>query len=858
MSNENMLKKLKRIRNYKFFIISLITISFFISVYVNLESIHNHLADCEPYNQHIISNSEHSEEISLSNYVENQSASVIRNHIIFWFLGISLTFIFGWMIKKEVISHYKSEEKYESLIDSAPFPIVLHIEGKLIFANNEALNLLEVDDVNDFFGKDILDFVHQDSFEIAKERVNKINEGFSEVDTLIERFITAKGNSVYVEVKAKRVIHNDKPTTMVIFHNITDRKIWIDKLKSSEANLKTLLNNNRISFILFDTNRNAVYYNLKSIELFSKIYKSETNAEVTIKKFFKSDVSAQFLNCFNEALSGTTCTYENEQKTNNGEILYLQSDLHPVKTENGEITGVVLALTDITDLKISQINLEENKARLKIIYNNTNIGILLTDKTGIIEYSNPSFSKILKYPNQEIIGKKVSAFTNPDDYQIELEHINNLKEGKSNSFTLEKRYITKFDEEVWTRINITCTRNENGSIKYLTGIVEDISDRKQAEIELKRSNLMKDILSTSIMNSPLGMILWEVEEHDTKIVDWNKASENIFEWKKEEAINKNFFDLITILPGLIPGSENGKVKKNENYPSCYLTESTTKSGIKIIIYLYNTAMYNQESGVIRIMSLVQDVTEQKKIEKELIIAKEEAEKADRLKSEFLAQMSHEIRTPINAMLSFSSLIKEDVKEYSIPDIEESFQIISTAGDRIIRTTDLLINMAELQTNSHDFNPHLIDIKEDILTNLYASFKPFAKKKHLDINFIFEAEKTKVFADEYMLIKIFDNLIDNAIKFTTKGSIEIKVQNPIESIICVNVKDTGIGISEEYMRNLFKPFSQEESGYTRKFEGNGLGLALVKKYCDLNKAEIIVESEKGSGTSFQVYLQQMKN
>jgi PAS domain S-box-containing protein len=345
------------------------------------------------------------------------------------------------------------------------------------------------------------------------------------------------------------------------------------------------------------------------------------------------------------------------------------------------------------------------------------------------------------------------------------------------------------------------------------------------------------------------MILWEVEDQNTKIIDWNNASEKIFGWSKNEAVNRNFFDLITTIPGLISNNSNTLFEKNENYPSCYLTESVTKDGNKITVNLHNTAMFDSHSGVIRIMSLVQDVTEQKLIEQELIKAKESAEKADRLKSEFLAQMSHEIRTPINAMLSFTSLIKEDVAEYAIPDLEQSFEIINSAGNRIIRTTDLLINMAEIQTNTHDFNPHVIDIKDDIIQNLYPIFKPIAKKKNLELNFINKAEKSKVYADEYMLTKVFDNLIDNAVKFTNSGSVEILSSNISDSKIRIIVKDSGIGISEVYMKNLFKPFSQEESGYTRKFEGNGLGLALVKKYCDLNNADISVESEKGKGTSF---------
>ena len=117
-------------------------------------------------------------------------------------------------------------------------------------------------------------------------------------------------------------------------------------------------------------------------------------------------------------------------------------------------------------------------------------------------------------------------------------------------------------------------------------------------------------------------------------------------------------------------------------------------------------------------------------------------------------------------------------------------------------------------------------------------------------FFFSAENDLILADDYTVTQIFSNLIDNAIKYTPSGLVEISVYN-IGNELIAEVKDTGIGISEEYGKNLFMPFTQEEQGYTRKYEGNGLGLALVKKYCDLNNCNISVESKKNAGSIFTV-------
>lgn len=242
--------------------------------------------------------------------------------------------------------------------------------------------------------------------------------------------------------------------------------------------------------------------------------------------------------------------------------------------------------------------------------------------------------------------------------------------------------------------------------------------------------------------------------------------------------------------------------------------------------------------------------EKKRIELELIIAKETAEKSNRLKSDFLAQMSHEIRTPINSILSFTSLLREELESRVSDDLRESFRIINNGGKRLIRTIDSILNMSQIQTGNYDVNLVQTDIVNDILEKIIPEFKHTANDKKLELVFTNHAKKTVVVADTYTTSQIFQNLIDNAIKYTPKGKVEIIAAN-IENRLNIEIIDSGIGISKEYLPQIFSPFSQEDTGYTRKFEGNGLGLALVKKYIELNNAFIKVDSEKNKGTKFTV-------
>ncbi len=267
-----------------------------------------------------------------------------------------------------------------------------------------------------------------------------------------------------------------------------------------------------------------------------------------------------------------------------------------------------------------------------------------------------------------------------------------------------------------------------------------------------------------------------------------------------------------------------------------------------LVFIWNMALKKKVRQ--KTAELTSELQKRILAEKKLNKSKAELERLSRIKTEFISQMSHEIRTPINIIETAYSLLGEEISAESDEDTSTLIDSINCATRRLTRTIDLLINFSEAKCGTYNTNKKELDIEEDILNRLIREYMFEAKRKNIEFNKTIKAQNRNIYADEYSVTQIFSNLIDNAFKFTNEGSVNIIVAEKEEGL-AVSVEDTGIGISEEYLPDLFKPFTQQQQGYTRSYDGNGLGLSLTKKYCKINDARIKVKSKVGAGTKFTV-------
>ncbi len=375
-----------------------------------------------------------------------------------------------------------------------------------------------------------------------------------------------------------------------------------------------------------------------------------------------------------------------------------------------------------------------------------------------------------------------------------------------------------------------------------------------SDIAYAVNNLIKDekerqykqeliIHNTALEAAANGILITDVSG---QIIFVNKAFTELTGYRSEEVIGAN------------PRVLNSKEHPKEFFKNLWKTIlsgnvwrneiiNLRKDGTKYYEDMTITPVKNSDGKIINFIAIKQDITERKMIENELVKAKEEAEKSNKLKSEFLAQISHEIRTPINVLLSYSSLIEAELPDDLNEDLKESFNYMRSAGKRIVRTVDLILNMSEVLIGTYQFKTEKIDVCKAIIQPVFNEYRFSAQSKGIDFEFIHEEEDFIILGDEFSLQQVITNIIDNAIKYTEEGFVKIHCRFNDDEKILLTIEDSGIGIKQEYLNNIFELFSQEDQGYTRKFEGNGLGMALVKSYCNMNEVDINIESEKWKGT-----------
>ena len=500
---------------------------------------------------------------------------------------------------------------------------------------------------------------------------------------------------------------------------------------------------------------------------------------------------------------------------------------------------------EIAERKLAESTLKESERRYRHLVDNANDFIYRTDAKGNFSYANPTVIKTSGYTWEEISGKNYLDIIHPEYTQTAaIFYADQLDKGTPNTY-LELPVVTRQGKQIWVGQNVQLL-TEDGTPTGFQALARDITDRVNAERALRESQLrIKAILKTS----QVGIMAIDAEHHT--IVEANPKAIELIGRPKEEVIG-------SVCHSFICPAEKGQCPITDLHQIVDNTERVLirPDGSELPI-LKSTApvVINGRPSIIESFT---DISALKKTEAELEAAIEvanrltvEAQSASKAKSEFLAMMSHEIRTPMNAIIGMTELCLDT----KLTDEQRGFlKTVSSSSESLLYLINDILDFSKIEAGLMELEHIPFDLR-DLVETIAETLHVQAGDKGIELLcYIDNAISGRVFGDPGRLRQVLVNLVGNAIKFTDKGEVYIKVEKDgPESggkvALRFGVSDTGIGIPQNQQELIFERFSQADNSITRQFGGTGLGLSISKSIVELMKGTLQLESEPGKGSTF---------
>jgi len=370
------------------------------------------------------------------------------------------------------------------------------------------------------------------------------------------------------------------------------------------------------------------------------------------------------------------------------------------------------------------------------------------------------------------------------------------------------------------------------------------ADNRENALELMHQ---KQLLHSQ--QTPLAVIEFDLKLH---ITDWNKAAEDIFGYKKSEAMGNNILSLI------VPGSSMSQVEDLWNgvlklqSVAGDAVENRTKDGSSIVCEWYITPLTKRNKEIMGIAAMALDVTEKKCFEEKLVSARDESDRANQAKSDFLSNMSHELRTPLNAILGFTQLLNIKTK---LDDQQKAYvRDIDSAGQLQLELVNHILDLASIEEGHIFLSIEKVSVN-DVINECKKLTSPLAEKNNISIDYN-EANNAYVNTDYTRLKQIILNLLTNAIKYNYKnGSVTINCTNN-NNRLRINIVDTGKSVPQDLHDDIFTPFTRSDAGNT--IEGTGIGLSISKQLIEKMGGTIGVSNNEKIGSTFWIELDSCDN
>lgn len=542
---------------------------------------------------------------------------------------------------------------------------------------------------------------------------------------------------------------------------------------------------------------------------------------------------------------------------NNEEKLY---EIHafPIFDKKNEVVRVIKYIIDISERKKVENALYESRQNYRQLLNDAPLAVCTYDVEGNLIYANPKMKQLLEIKSSRELKKINIRYYKPmikSGISVQIQKC--LKTEKN--ITYEHSFVTSSGKSMYFRVHLSPLINRKEKITGVLSMTEDIAERKEMEQALKRNEQQ-----FRKMFKNHRAIMYLADPDTLRFIDVNDAALDFYGYSFDNFISMKIPDLIA----MSKDEMRHEIKKAKKSDREYFQYKHKLANGEVRDVEVRSKLINIEDNRKVYFAIVQDITERFRAQEELIKAKKDAqeaqeiaENANRAKSEFLANMSHEIRTPMNAVIGFTELLETMITD----EVQKSYlQSIKSGGKSLLTLINDILDLSKIEAGKMDIeyesvNPrHVIDEIKDI-------FILKIKDKNLDfIIDIHDNVPNGILLDEIRLRQVLFNLIGNAVKFTDKGFIKLKVyrsdkydeNQPFEgnkrSIeLTIEVQDTGIGIPEWMQEEVFEAFKRQEDMQTKRFEGTGLGLPITKRLVEMMNGNIFVKSKLNVGSTFEI-------
>lgn len=741
----------------------------------------------------------------------------------------------------------ESKEKAQRYLDIAgAIVIVIDNDQCVSLINKEGCDILGYGS-EEIIGKNWFDlFVPEKDREKTKAAFSQMIEGKAEPVEYFENLIVTKINEERIIAWHNNALRNEEGTiigTISSGEDITERKMSEEALRQSEEQYRSLVENVNVGIY-----RNTVTFPGKFIQAnpaMLRIFGYDSLDEflsISVGDLYRDpEERKEFLKLIRER--GFVKNFELRLRKKDGTPLIGSITTQAHYDEKGEIKWMDGVFEDATDRRRAEDALRESEEKYRTIFESSRDAIYLRDPEGKLLEMNQAFLDIFGYAREEMLNINVGeTYVNPDEKMKFQEEVKKSGAVKDYEMQLKRKDGTI----IYCLLSTSILKHKDGGILAYHGIMRDITERKRAEEALRQSEVQFRTLFESSRDAIMML-------DRGAFFDCNNATLELFGCSsKADFISKHPSDLS---PPAQPDGRDSFILAQE-----YIQMALEK-GFLFFEWIHKRmdgTPFPAEvllgrfhlKGKIVLQAVVRDITERKRYEQEIILAREAAEKATLTKSEFLANMSHEIRTPMNGVIGMAEIMLDteltDEQRGYVETISKSANALLTVINDILDFSKIEAGKIDLQFSPFNFRSMVEDVGHFMAT--------LAQENNIDLIVRYRPDCPRhLIGDEQRIRQILMNFVGNSVKFTHAGYILIDVsckgEDEKNATLHVSVEDTGIGIPEEAQKSIFEKFTQVDSSSTRRFEGTGLGLAINRQLVIMMGGEIGFTSEVGKGSTF---------